>query len=380
VSARRRAVIAACVAVAVVSAGAAAALLMADRPAVPEEQRPGGFTPAQSTEEPTHSAVPTYTGPVVLGAEETPPAGAPTDGAQPTRPGAADPQRAPVVAYRRDGWLCVTSETEPAEKRLVRSSAGPFALSPDGATLAWIDEASGRLLLIDTARGESATVGPAVPSAPSWASDSEAVVYTAPGPVVRRVLRDGTGAQTLFEGQEGVFASRGGSVVGISAGGASEIVVWREGGRVARIDVGAPVTSVAADDARVYYATRSVGTARARLGSIARDGTDPRDLVHSSASAKPVMVTDLRLSPDGRILAYAERGDDGYARVFTVRLDGGAPVPLPGRRDCLLLDWGADGQSLLVIEGNAVQSEVTSLVRVRPDGTARVVLKEGAGL
>lgn len=380
-SARRRAVIAACVAVAVVSAGAAVALIVGDRPAVPEERRPGGFTPAQPTEEPTHSAVPTYTGPVVPGAEETPPAGAPADGAQPTRPGAAELQRAPVVAYRRDGWLCVTSETEPAEKRLVRSSAGPFALSPDGATLAWIDEASGRLVLTDAARSGSVTVGPGLVSSQlSWAPDSGAVAYTAPGPVVRRVLRDGTGVQTLFEGQDGVFASSGGDVVGISAGGASEIVVWREGGRVARIDVGAPVTSVAADDARVYYATRPSGTTPAQLGSIARDGTDPRGLAHSSAPTKPVMITDLRLAPDGRVLAYVERGDDGYARVLTVRLDGGAPLSLPGRRDCLLLGWGADGRSLLVIEGNALQSKVTSLVRVRPDGTARVVLREGASL
>jgi len=381
VGARPRAVIVACIAVAVVSAGAAVALLMADRSAVPEEERPGGFTPAQPTEEPTHSVVPTYTGPAVPGAEETPPGGAPADAAVSSSPGATAVQRAPVVAYRREGWVCVTSETEPEEKRLVRSSAGPFALSPDGATLAWIDEASGRLALTDTVRGVSVTVGPALASwQPSWAPDSSSVVYTAPGPTVARVGKDGTGIQTLFEGSDAVCPSSGGGVAGVSARSPDEIVVWREGGHVARIDVGAPVTSVAADDARVYYATRSVGTARARLGSVARDGTDQRDLALSSASTKPVMITDLRLAPGGDALAYVERGDDGYARVFTVSLDGGAPLPLPGRRDVLLVGWGADGKALLVVEGNALQGEETSLVRVRPDGTARAVLREGAGL
>lgn len=377
--ARRRTVIAACVAVVLVSAGVAVALVVADRPAVSEEQRPGGFTPAEPTAEPTHSVVPTYTGPAVPGAEGTPTAGVPADGAVTPSPGAAVPLRAPVVAYRRDGWLCMTAEVDPAEKRLVRSSAGPFALSPDGVTLAWIDEASGRLGLTDTVRGVSVTVGPALASSqPSWAADSSRVVYTAPGPAAMRVRTDGTGAETLFDGTGAVCASSGGSIVGISATAPDELVVWHGGGRTVRIGAGAPVAAVVADGARVYFATRPAVTERSRIRSIAPDGTDLRDLASASASVKPVMIDDLRLAPDGGTLAYVERGDDGYARVFTVRQDGGTPLPLPGRRDCLLVGWGADGKTLLVIEGNALQGEVTSLARVRPDGTARTVLIRGA--
>nr|MDA3936358.1 hypothetical protein [Actinomycetota bacterium] len=89
---------------------------------------------------------------------------------------------------------------------------------------------------------------------------------------------------------------------------------------------------------------------------------------------------EVLLSPDSRWIAYTAAGDDGYSRLFTIPTAGGTSRELSTRRDAYPVRWSSDGEYLLFIEGNAWHGEDTRLLRVRPDGTGRQTLVEGAGL
>ena len=359
------------------------------------------ITPAEPTTESIRTEVGTYTLPAVpgddgeAGTPGTPGAAAPgTSGTAvpgPPAPGASvaeTTKRAPLVAYRRDGWLCVSAEDGSAETRIAESAAGSFALSPDGGALAWIDEQSKMLRLALVSGGWTAgvgsvkTVGPAEADTPAWAPDSAWLVYTAPGPTVTRVRRDGSEAARLFTGSKPSVSADGSVVVGASAAAVSSvggaIEMWRDGTGT-RTQVSGAVTALASDGPRVYFAiAEAEGTpsiAHARV-----DGGDVRPLVEVPASSRQVVFTDLILSPDGSRLIYAEHGDDGYSRVFVVNVIGGTPMSLALRRDCYPLGWSSDGASVFLIEGNALQGERTSLVRVGVPGGAREYVVQGAGL
>ncbi|MDP2400994.1 MAG: hypothetical protein Q8M66_03365, partial [Actinomycetota bacterium] len=109
------------------------------------------------------------------------------------------------------------------------------------------------------------------------------------------------------------------------------------------------------------------------------DGTSDRRLVGPPATQRPFAYGHLTLSPNAEYLLFAEVGDDGYSRAFVAPVTGGSVRALTVRRDTYPVGWSADGSRIFFIEGNAFQGESTALMSVRPDGTGRRVIVEGAG-
>ncbi|PKQ29015.1 MAG: hypothetical protein CVT60_07505, partial [Actinobacteria bacterium HGW-Actinobacteria-10] len=101
---------------------------------------------------------------------ETVPAGGstpsvePTGGASGEAPTIARPaiERAPFIAYRLEGALYVAREDGTRARKVASNANGVFALSPDGMTLAHIDDARARLILTDIAKGTSKEAGQAL--------------------------------------------------------------------------------------------------------------------------------------------------------------------------------------------------------------------------
>ena len=325
------------------------------------------ITPAEETTE-TAVTLPVYG---ETPEEQTVPGTAVT----PTPPAAAA-ARAPVVAFRRAGWLCVAAEDGTGERQVVASAAGVYSLSPDGATIAFVDAVAGTLIVVDTASGAGAAVGPATQDPPSWSPDSTWLVYTAAGPKVTRVDRSGAGATALFAGSMGSVSTADGTVVGLDPSGAVVVVA---GGAASRVRAAGAVTGLATDGAAIYYGTISAADGSASLHAMSVSGANDRALVTRPAAVRAVTFGDLLLSPDGSRLAYTEHGDDGYSRLFAVPAVGGDAVALSVRRDCYPLRWTADGAGVLFIEGNMLQGDPTALMRVAPDGGSRRLLSDGAG-
>lgn len=344
----------------------------------PSPGAPPVITPAEQTEAPA-SVVPSYT-PAPTPTVDPSEAITPGDFRPGTAsaPGATAHQRAALVAYRRDGALCVASEDGSGARTLLPSASGAFALSPDGTIVAAVDD-NGVLWLHAVAGGQPVRVGAAEPETPAWAPDSSWLVYTAPGPKVMRVGRDGADGQALMAGRMPAVAADGGSVVAVSPVSRDPaVLVWR-GAAVARHTVSAPVTGVACDGVRIYLGTAPSSASGATLRSVTLDGKDGRVLVGGTQAMDDASFVSLGVSPDGVWLAYACHGDDGRSEVYALRLAGGDPVRISGRRDSYPLQWGATPGAFYLIEGNALQGETSSLVSVTlPAGTGRLVVPDAS--
>lgn len=299
----------------------------------------------------------------------------PSGGLQPppAATGAPAPVRARLVAYRRDGWLCVADEGGGSERRVTASAAGVFVLSPDGSTLAFADATAGVLQLADVASGRLANAGPVLQEPLSWSRDSEWLVGTASGPTVVRVPRAGAGGQSLGQGDVPAASVSDGTVVAAAVSGG--ILSWRDG-RVRNLPATATLTALACDGETAYYG--AIADSGASLRSVSGSGNSETVLVSAPSSPRPVTFGDLMLSPDGSWLAYAERGDDGYSRLFAIPAAGGRARSLCVRHDCYPLGWSADGSRVFFIEGNALQGEHTVLMSVEPSGEGRTALVDGA--
>lgn len=368
---RRRIGIAAGLAVAVLGVAATLALSATREPdGERSTETSRTIIPAEETTE-TTVTLPSY--------DETPAAGTDAPDTVVTPPPTTAPPavRAPVVVYRRAGVFCIASEDGTGERQLAASTAGVYSLSPDGGALAFVDSAAETLIIVDTASGASVAVGPAAQDVPAWSPDSAWLVYTAAGPKVTRVERSGIGPKALFAGSMPAVSVADGTVVGLNASG--EIVVVR-GGSVSRLSAVGAVTGLATDGAAVYYGTIVPSDGSVTLRAVGMGGGGGRVLVACPEATRAVTFGNLLLSPDGSQLAFAERGDDGYSRLFSVPAGGGAAASLSVRRDCYPVRWSADGTDLLFIEGNAIQGDPTALMRVAPDGGSRRLLTDGAGL
>jgi len=321
------------------------------------------ITPAEET---TETTVPVGTAEETASAEATAPG---TVEVQPVQPG-----RAPLVAYRREGWLCVAGEDGAGERRIVASATGVFSLAPSGTALAYVDASAGTLVIADLAAGTSVNVGPALQAPPSWSSDSAWIAYTGPGPSVMRVTRFGSYGTELFAGTLPTVSVRDATVVGLAPGG--EIVVWTASGS-SRVSATGTVTGLATNGATIFYGAIAEGGA-VSLRAMGVDGRGDRAVISGASSSRQVTLGDLMLSPSQELLAYAEVSDDGYSRLFALATSGGAATALSVRRDCYPLRWTADGSAILYIEGNSFQGDPTALMRVRADGGSRRLLVSGA--
>lgn len=329
------------------------------------------ITPAEETSETTAPVA--GQGGAADGSCTTPVASGPDGGG--ANVGGTHNVRAPLVAYRRNGALCVAGEDGSGERAVVASAGGVFSLSPDGTAIAVVDAGSGTLSIVNVASGAIIAVGAAAQDTPSWAPDSAWLVYTAPGPSVMRVARSGSGATKLFAGSMPSVSVADGTVVGVAASGA--LAVWRNG-TLTLLPVPGTITGLATNGVTVWCGSLSAeGGASLCAGTIT--GSDKRVLVSAPHSTRAVTFSDLLLSPDGAQLVYAEQGDDGYSRMYAVPASGGTAEELSVRRDCYPLRWTADGVAAMFIEGNAFQGDPTALMRVEPSGEARRLLVNGAG-
>lgn len=340
------------------------------------------ITPADPTLDPTRTVVGTYTAP---GLPDDGDQGAPADegaapgSSGPSAPGGstASPARAPLIVYRKDGRLFIAAEDGTGARQVAESVAGPHTLSPDGRTLALVDAETGVLSLVNAGTRTVTRVGQAALDPLAWGPDSAWLVYTAPGPVVRRVNSDGSGDVLLFRGSLPAVSSDGEAVVGVSFPSGDGAEIWRRG-VVSRIGLEGPVTGLVSDRARLHYATGPMGEQSATLRVIGHDGRDGGALSVRPSASRPVVFASLSYSPDMGALAYVEHGDDGYSRLFVLDLGTGGVSPLSIRRDCYPLGWSADGESLFFIEGNAMQGESTVLVRAHLSSGIRETLVDGA--
>ena len=304
---RRKAGIAAAIAIAVL--GVAGTLALS---ATREPMRGGSgetsstITPAEETSE-TSAAVPSDGDDAADGT-----AGGPDGSGAEGGVGAvtAVPARGALVAYRREGKLCVSAEDGSGERALADSLAGVYTLSPDGGTIAYV-EGGGGLSLVDVASGAAVTVGPATQDPPSWAPDSSWLVYTAPGPVVMLVPRSGHGAIQLFAGSMPVVSVADGIVVAAAESGG--IAVWR-GGALSVVPTPGTVTGLATDGASVWCGSLATdGSASLctggdeRYGEAGRGGrprVHPRGHVQRPAALARRLAARVRRAGRRRLLAH----------------------------------------------------------------------------
>lgn len=296
------------------------------------------------------------------------------------------PARAPLIAYRAEGGVWVCDDGGGDRRRVLSSADGEFALSPDGSRLAVADTATKHLLVADVASAKVTDVGPADDLVPGWAPDGSFVVWTAErggDQYVMRAGRDGSTAFALTKGKSPQVSLDGRRVLFLAARPGAD------GGPLQSTSSDLPdkavVTLVGTD---VYAFAEAPGALLCVSGkgkrSIVRaepNGAGARTLVGPPADVGAYTYASLYVSPDGRSLAYARAGDDGFSRMSVVPVDGSAkPRDLSPRHDDYPRCWTSDGTRIAFISGNAMTGRATDLASIRPDGTNRLVLVTGAGL
>jgi Tol biopolymer transport system component len=282
--------------------------------------------------------------------------------------------------------LYVAAEDGSGAAQVTASAAGPFALSPDGATIALVEGET--LKLVKVAGGAVLSAGPAEEVAPVWMPNSKAVMFARAvsghsGAEVWRVGADGAGSVRLGAAS-GMAVSADGSVVALvqgpsdTAGGA--VWVSRRGGKPVAVKLSGSPTAVGVSADRMWVAMTDAGGAKPRIVTAALDGTGEKQVAGAPPGVVGQMVAygDVEVSPDGRYLVFCAGSDDGYSRMYSIRTDGGGPVSLSVRRDDYCRGFSATGEYFYFLEGNAFQGEPTALWRVSPDGTRRFLVVDGA--
>lgn len=336
---------------------------------------PTPSAPATGPAEPTSSALATETVPDGGGGGTVPPA----------------PVRAKKVAFRLGASIYRANEDGTGARAIVRSNAGVYALSPDGATLALVTDAG--LVLVDVATGGQTPVAPARQVAPVWMPDSSRVLWVRasakpPGALgVWSVARDGKGAKLLAAESDRVAVSPDGTVVLVRPwlGGAEvpdryHILVSLGGSAFRPLNVSGMPTALAASNTRAFVGISNPETFTADTWLLSMDFTGNRRERLLGKPPGDVMAAwgDLSVSPNGGFLAVGALGDDEYSRVWSLPLKGGQAASLTPRRDGYIHGWNASGATVFLIDGNAYQGERTALLSVDANGGSRRLLVTGA--
>jgi hypothetical protein len=285
--------------------------------------------------------------------------------------------RGTLVAFRQDGALWVSEESGAGERKVATSAAGAFALSPDGATLAFVDDAAKTLAVADVASSRVTTVGPADVKAPVWSPSSKWLAFTN-GLEVRAVSADGSGIRFLGRGAHPAISPDDATYAFAADGGGIVVVDGKD--RQHKLPVKGRIDDVALGSDRLFYALGGASRSAVSLHSAALDGSGDRQLAGVPDDKAAGRYDELTLSPDGTWLAYATAGDDLHSRLRAMHVDGTLDSQLSLRHDGYLLRWSSDGGKVLFIDGNVLQGDATQLMCVRPDGTMRLTLLKGPGI
>jgi predicted small lipoprotein YifL len=347
----------------------------------PVSEPPRPLTPAERTEPQTLPPVP---------------GSVPTESLPPTQSAIATPQpdseaHAERIAFRLGTTIYVAAPDGSDPIPAARLGEGPYALSPDGRTLAVVS--GGRLSLVDVASGGSVDAGEAWSSGalmgecPVWLPDSRSLMYVrrapgdAEGHVVRRISSDGTGARSVTPGRSPSVSPDGRVIAVIGSDGSgpdSAVVVSRNGGSFKQVEIpGHVVTAVAAGNDRLFVGVLSPDGSCA-IVSVRMDGSRLLSVAGAPVDLPRTVWGALRLSPDGSRLVACATGDDQISRTSIIPVGGGSAVLVDVRRDTYPKGWSRSGEYFNYIQGNAYQGEETALLRMKLDGTERRVLITGA--
>ena len=298
--------------------------------------------------------------------------------------------RAAKIAFLLGNGVFVSNEDGTAARQVAAQvdPSAMFSLSPDGATLALVSGTDTKSLqLIDVASGQSVQVPGAI-DLPDWSPDSTWVAYTvnnAGSFAIRRVNRDGSGDTLLAaRGADAEISPDGGKVAYAldqppSANESLQVLdLLSNKTQVVPKSTGA-VHWEWGPDGSLYFVqpgkngSFSVGMAVPSLASARTLGS----LVASGQAGGP---GDLYPSPNGAKVLLTSVGDDGYSRMYLLDVKSGKVTQLATRHDAYPLGWTLDGKHILFVEGNAFQGEATSLYRIDPDGSLRLMVVGGAGI
>jgi Tol biopolymer transport system component len=372
-------------AVLLVGVGVAFAVMASRAPKPPR----ANFTPAQETSATessetsgTDEASETASSPTTSSSSPS------TQAVAPVHPGTNT--RASRIAYRMPPQaIWVTDEDGKSNTRLVFRSAGAFSLSPDGTTLAVIDTPSGggpQLVLVDVASGMETRV-PGPTELPEWSSDSSWLAYSVSSGLassLRRVNRDGTGdALIVAPGDRPRISTDGRYVAYIKNRQDSPIgplLVYDTQHRTTKT---VPSADGSLDyawgtDGSLYFAQAGTAGGKATLRVADKTRSQSSLLVSLATTSTLPFPGALLPSPDGAMIALTMSGDDNMARLVMVDIARKTATQVSTRRSAYPLTWGADGKTLLYIDGNADMEEKTSLYRMNPDASQRRILVTGA--
>lgn len=346
------------------------------KPVTPQAPKP--FTPAEpTTAQPAPNSAPSAT--------------TATASPTPSEPGTVTiktTRKGPAIAFRIGFTIYVADEDGSNAAPVAQSTQGPYALSPDGRTLAYIEGSTGALYFVDLARAQQTGVEQDLPMTPVWAPDSSAV-YVVRGPAgsspsrIARIPRSGASPTIIADGGTVAVSPDGhtvviGPVVGASGAAQRKIVVYDTRNRSQHsLTAQRPVTAVAGGNGYVYLATED-SVPHSSIWRMKPDGSQRKVLRSVDTSPVASDVTVLLLSPSGSWLAYAATGDDGYSRASVIPAAGGAHVVLSQRRDTYPAYFSAKSAWIYFIEGNGFQSESTALYRMHPTGTSKRMVVSGA--
>ena len=296
--------------------------------------------------------------------------------------------RAAAVAFRSGKNVSVFAEDGSGSASVIPSVSGPYALSPDGQTLALVQDHI--LYLVDVQTRDVTPAGDADTGLrPQWQPDSSRVVFRrraetgGEGYEIWSVQRNGTRSKRLLFGEKAAWSSSGEVLVilntagpDVTAGGGS-VSVSINGSVFRTFPIqGAMPTAVGSNGRRVFAGVTDGGSGTKVL-SMALDGTDRRQITAAVPGERLAFWSGISASPDGGLLALQADGDDGYARSFLVPAEGGKLTGLTRLSDTTVHGFTVAGDRLFLVEGNAFQGEQTSLISVGRDGSGRKSVVSG---
>lgn len=267
----------------------------------------------------------------------------------------------PVFVATQPGLYVVGADGSGAHR--VGGGSGLFAWSPDGSRIALGDGGPLRIIRADGS-GEITLAGAPRALAPAWSLDGSRIAFDGGSTGAYVVAADGSSPAKLADplGQMVAWTPDSRLVVITSPPtGFSSVVLYdgHGGRRVLAADANKVVPPAPSPDGRLvaYLSNRILVAAVSGSGS---HPLTPMCCASESASSP------LRWSPDGRQLAFIDRGD-----VEVVGADGSGPrVLVPHATNP---SWSPDGRELVVIDQSSK----------RPDGLIHesvvVVAADGSG-